>query len=89
MGFISNEIVGNLGMSNFSGMMDFTKQAEVDWGKKLRGEEAEKINVTTRRNSPVKGRSKNGYWPRSTRKNSTNKLRHKVFLIDFGIKNAG
>ena len=36
VGFINNEIVGNLGMSNFSGMMDSTKEAEVDGGKTRR-----------------------------------------------------
>ena len=45
LGYINNEIVGNPVMSNFSGMMSSTKEAEID-GKKLEGEETEIVNVT-------------------------------------------
>lgn len=46
-------------MSNFSGMMGSTKEAEID-GKKLEGEETEIVNVTPlSRGSSVKGRGKN------------------------------
>ena len=38
LGYINKEIIGNPGMSNFSGMMGSTKEAEID-GKKLEGEE--------------------------------------------------
>ena len=40
LGYINKEIIGNPGMSNFSGMMGSTKEAEID-GKKLEGEETE------------------------------------------------
>ena len=45
LGYINNETVGNPVMSNFSGMMSSTKEAEID-GKKLEGEETEIVNVT-------------------------------------------